>query len=77
MLLTVDEPDHTSLGISGCAGFFTGLYLSDPVGYADNVGDFSCSSEGNWFDKVAGGPGAAGMGVGFRTGLMEDIAFRP
>lgn len=77
VLLTVDEPGHTSLAISGCAGFFTGLYLSDPVGYADNVGDFFCPSEGNWFDKVAGGPGAAGMGVGFRTGLMEDIAFRP
>lgn len=77
LLLTVDEPGHTSLGISGCAGFFTGLYLTDPVAYADTVGDFFCPSDGNWFDKVAGGPAAAGPGTGFRTGLMADIAFRP
>lgn len=77
VLLTVDEPGHTSLGISGCAGFLTGLYLSDPVGYAAGVGDAFCPSEGNWFDKVAAVAGGDGAGTGFRTGLLDDIALRP
>lgn len=77
VLLTVDEPGHTSLGISGCAGFFTGLYLADPGGYAAGVGDFACPSDGNWFDKAAAAGGGGGLGIGFRTRLMDDIAFRP
>ncbi len=75
-LLSVDEPGHTSLGLSMCAGFFTGVYLEDPSA-APFIDGFVCPSEGNWFDKLAGGPGGEGMGTGFRTRLMEDIAFRP
>lgn len=75
-LLSVDEPGHTSLGLSGCAGFFTGVYLED-TSAASAIDGFVCPSEGNWFDKLAGGPGGEGMGTGFRTRLMEDIAFRP
>ena len=78
VLLTVDEPGHTSLGLSGCAGFLTGLYLADPDGYAAGFDGAFCESEGNWFDKLAGPPpGAAGFGFDFRTQLMEEIAFRP
>lgn len=71
LLLTVDEPSHASLGISGCAGFATGYYFE----HGDIPFDF-CPSEGNWFDKV-GGPGGGGGGASFRTTLMDDIAFRP
>lgn len=75
-LLSVDEPGHTSLGISGCAGFVTGLYLADPAagGSLDGV---TCPSEGNWFDKLADAPGAGGPGAAFRTEIMDEVAFRP
>lgn len=82
VLLSVDEPGHTSLGLSGCAGFFTGLYLEDPKAFADLLSAFLpggiCPSEGNWFSKF--GPAASadsGLGASFRTRLMEQIAFRP
>ncbi len=75
-LITVDEPGHTSLGISGCAGFLTGLYLSDPANGSSLDGAF-CPSEGNWFDKAAAAQAGNGLGKLFRTALMEDIAFRP
>jgi hypothetical protein len=75
-LLTVDEPSHSSLGISGCAGFLTGLYLSDPDLNAPLIDGETCASEGNWFDKVAG-PTAVAPGMGFRAKIMEEIAYRP
>lgn len=79
VLLTVDEPGHTSLGISGCAGFLTGLYLADPVGYASAPPTGFCPSEGNWFDKVAGPPagGPGQMAADFRRAAIDEIAFRP
>ncbi len=76
-LLSVDEPGHASLGSSGCAGYLTGLYLEDPS-IAPGLDGTVCPSEGNWFDKVAGGPGGGGaMAFDFRTGLMDEMAFRP
>ncbi|HEY5891265.1 MAG TPA: alpha/beta fold hydrolase, partial [Acidimicrobiia bacterium] len=74
-LLTVDEPGHTSLGISGCAGFLTGVYLEDPANGAQLDGAL-CPSEGNWFD-LAASQFASELGQQFRTRLMEEIAFRP
>jgi hypothetical protein len=80
-LLSVDEPGHTSLGISGCAGFFTGLYLADPsVGdptAVNTIDGVTCGSEGNWFDKLAGPPGGAGAGAAFRANIMDEVAYRP
>lgn len=76
-LVSVDEPGHTSLGLSGCAGFFTGLYLEDPAAYALAFPEFTCPSEGNWFDKAAAAAAGGGMQTTFRTRLMEQIAFRP
>lgn len=75
-LLSVDEPGHTSLGLSLCAGALTGLYLADP-GFADFVDGFTCPAEGNWFDKLAGGPAAAGPGTAFRADIIDEVAFRP
>jgi len=77
VLITVDEPGHTSLGISGCAGFLTGQYLADPVGYASGTGDAFCPSEGNWFDKLAAAGVAGENAAEFRTELMDAITFRP
>ncbi len=76
-LLSVDEPGHTSLGLSGCAGFFTGLYLQDPAAYALAFPSFTCPSEGNWFDKAAAAAAGAGLEASFRTRMLEQIAFRP
>lgn len=75
-LLTVDEPGHTSLGISGCAGFLTGVYLEDPANGGALDGAF-CPAEGNWFDIAAQSQTSPDMGDQFRTRLMDDIAFRP
>ncbi len=75
-LLTVDEPGHTSLGISVCAGVLTGVYLEDPANGSQLDGAI-CPSEGNWFDKAAGAVGSSGFTDPFRTRLMEEIAFRP
>lgn len=78
VLLSVDEPGHTSLGLSGCAGFLTGLYLQDPQAYAAVFDGFVCPSGGNWFDKLA--PAAAeasDFGLSFRARMIEQIAFRP
>ena len=75
-LLSVDEPGHASLGISGCAGFLTGLYLEDPS-IAPGLDGLTCPSEGNWFDKAAAAGGSSGMSFLFRTDLMDEIAFRP
>ena len=76
VLVTVDEPGHTSLGLNVCAGLLTGRYLADPVDYAELVGNETCPSEGNWFDKAGGGE-PADAGMQFRTRLMEQMAFRP
>jgi len=75
-LLSVDEPGHASLGISGCAGFLTGLYLEDPS-TAGQIDGLVCPTEGNWFDKVAGSGGGGGMALDFRTDLIDQMAFRP
>jgi hypothetical protein len=76
-LLSVDEPGHTSLGLSGCAGAVTGQYLSNPTLGAIIADGLACASEGNWFDKLAGGPGAGGPGAAFRADIMDEVAFRP
>ena len=75
-LLSVDEPGHASLGISGCAGFITGLYLEDPS-IAAGLDGLTCPSEGNWFNKAAAAGGGSGMSYLFRTDLMDEMAFRP
>jgi pimeloyl-ACP methyl ester carboxylesterase len=75
-LLSVDEPGHTSLGLSGCAGFFTGLYLADPT-VAPAIDGFTCPSDGNWFDKLADAGGPGGPGAAFRADIMDEVAFRP
>ena len=56
-LLTVDAPGHTSLGLSGCAGFVTAQYLLDPA-FAAVVDGQTCPAEYNAFDVVAGPPPA-------------------
>ena len=77
-LLTVDEPGHTSLGLSGCAAFFTDLYLQDPKLFAPLIDGFTCPSAGNWFEKLADAAGAgADIGAKFRAGTMSEIAFSP
>lgn len=80
-LLTVDEPGHTSLGLSGCAGFVTDIYLQDTQVALDiETFNFNCPSDGNWFEKLLG-PAAAGTGASigaeFRSKMMREIAFRP
>jgi len=78
VLLSVDEPGHTSLGISGCAGFLTGLYLENPQSYAATFAGAVCPSEGNWFDKLAHSATAEGdYGLRFRARMIEQIAYRP
>jgi pimeloyl-ACP methyl ester carboxylesterase len=77
VLLSVDEPGHTSLGLSPCAGALTGLYLEDPTAYALEYGDFTCPSGGNWFDLATSARADAATGMGFRARLMGHIAFRP
>lgn len=79
-LLTVDEPGHTSLGLSFCAAVITDAYLQDPqVALLIESFGFSCPSEGNWFEKLA--PAAAGdgasLGAEFRARMMSEIAFSP
>lgn len=56
-LLTVDAPGHTSLGISGCAGFVTAQYLLDPA-FAGVVDGETCPAEFNAFDDFGGPPPA-------------------
>ncbi len=56
-LLTVDVPGHTSLGLSGCAGFVTAQYLLDPA-FAGVVDGETCPAEFNAFNAVAGPPPA-------------------
>lgn len=56
-LLSVDVPGHTSLGLSGCAGFVTAQYLLDPA-FANVVDGQTCPPEFNAFDVVAGPPPA-------------------
>lgn len=78
-LLTVDEPGHTSLGLSFCAALVTDFYLQDPL-IAVAVDGFTCPSDGNWFEKLLG-PAAAGAGASvgaeFRARMMSEIAFSP
>jgi pimeloyl-ACP methyl ester carboxylesterase len=77
VLLSVDEPGHTSLGLSGCAGALTGLYLSSPSGYAAIFDGFICPSNGNWFDKLAPSAADTDLETAFRMRTMPEIAFRP
>lgn len=74
-LLTVDVPGHTSLGVSGCAGFFTGLYLLDPS-QANTIDGLVCPPEFNPFDLAAAGA-AQPASASLRTQVMAQIAFRP
>ncbi len=55
VLLSVDTPGHTSLGINGCAGFVTGQYLLDPS-VAPIIDGYTCPAEFNAFDAVSGPP---------------------
>lgn len=76
-LLTVDMPGHTSLGISGCAGFLTGQYLLDPS-VAPSIDGTTCPPEFNPFDLAAGGPpaaGALGLSPAMRARLMAETAW--
>lgn len=74
-LITVDAPGHTSLGISPCAGFHTGLYLLDPS-VAPSLDGLVCDDGVNWFEIF--GASATGADLsGFRTQVMDEIAFRP
>ncbi len=77
-LLTVDEPGHTSLGISVCAGAVTGQYLAtpgDPV-WAD--ADLFCPAGENWFVQAAlATDSATGVRAEFRNELMDQIGLRP
>ncbi|MDH3306550.1 MAG: alpha/beta hydrolase [Acidimicrobiia bacterium] len=75
-LLTVDVPGHTSLGLSGCAGFISGQYLLDPS-VASAVDGFTCPAEFNPFDLVAESDGGEGFQIGLRARLLPEIAYRP
>ncbi len=74
-LVTVNAPGHTSLGISPCAGFFTGQYLLDPS-IASSIDGLVCDDGINWFELFAAGATDADPS-GFRTEVMDEIAFTP
>ena len=85
-LLTVDDPGHTSLGISPfCAGTITGDYLLDPA-IAASIDGFTCPSlldaTGlNWIDLGAPPPESPPpmmhFGARYRHQLMSQIAYQP
>jgi pimeloyl-ACP methyl ester carboxylesterase len=85
-LLTVDDPGHTSLGISPfCAGPITGDYLLDPR-IAEFIDGFTCPSlldvTGlNWIEFGApppdGPPPMMQFGADYRHQLMSQIAYQP
>jgi len=74
-LLSVDVPGHTSLGASLCAGSITGQYFLDPS-VADLADGFTCPSEYNAFDLVAGPPAAA-MSADAAAAVAEVPADQP
>lgn len=85
-LLTVDDPGHTSLGISFfCAGPITGDYLADPEG--TDVDGTTCPGldmalDLNWIDLGApppdpGPPGGLEVSDQLRHRLLPDIAYAP
>jgi pimeloyl-ACP methyl ester carboxylesterase len=84
-LLTVDDPGHTSLGISPfCAGPITGGYLTSPS--APLPTDFCPGLEAvtglNWIDlgaplPDAGAPGGLQVSDQLRHRLLPDIAYTP
>jgi hypothetical protein len=83
LLLTVNVTGHTSLGLSGCAGFVTGRYLLDPnsVGVFDG---FECPGFGNNENPFEIFPGPFGAGdssvdlnTEIRLRLLSEIAYGP
>ena len=77
VLLSVDEPGHTSLGLSACAGSQTGLYLERPDAYASRFDGFTCPQAFNRFDAAAGFQAASGLERSVRSQLMDLNALRP
>ncbi len=75
-LLSVDVPGHTSLGSSLCAGAITGQYFLDPS-VADLADGFTCPSEYNAFDLVAGPAAAAAMSADAAAAVAEVPADQP
>ena len=79
-LLTVDDPGHTSLGISFCAAGATDFYLQDPAFAGPLIDGGFCGSSGNWFE-IASAASASGegtsVGAEFRGRMMKEIAFSP
>lgn len=81
-LLSVDVPGHTSLGISGCAGFITGQYFLDP-NVATDVDGFVCPQEFNVFDLFGGPPPGEVNGAGsadmasVRDTVMDQVGLVP
>ena len=83
VLLNVDTPGHTSLGLSGCAGFFTGQYLLYPQDFELPFDGFTCPGFDEGFNpfNLFGPFGGAGEGmeidVSVRSSLMSEIGFGP
>jgi pimeloyl-ACP methyl ester carboxylesterase len=75
-LVTLDMPGHTSLGLSGCAGFVSGRYLLDPS-TAPSADGLVCPAEFNPFDLAAAGDAAESAGMEVRARMLRQIAFRP
>lgn len=88
VLLTVDVTGHTSLGLSGCAGFFTGQYLLDPQSVGPLIdtilGDNPCPGFGNNENPFEIFPGPFGAGdptmelnTEIRLRLLSEIGYGP
>ena len=83
VLLRVDVPGHTSLGLSACAGFFTGQYLLDPnsVGFLDGLTCPGLLNNDNPFDFFAPPPENAEAGNDLnrelRLRLLSEIGLAP
>lgn len=88
VLLTVDVTGHVSLGLSACAGFFTGQYLLNPQGIGGLVdailGDSPCPGFGNNenpFDifpgPFGGGDTEADLNTELRLRLLSEIGYGP
>lgn len=88
VLLTVDVTGHTSLGLSGCAGFFTGQYLLNPQSIGPLIdailGDQPCPgffNNENPFDIFPGpfgaGDPATELNTEIRLRLLSEIGYGP